>query len=644
MNDSVSSPPSALPAVSAVRLPDWLVRNRNFVLLWAGYGVAAVGDHLSEIALLKERGGMERPDATRVQALISFGFFLPFVLLGPFTGWWADRFNRKNTMILADLLRAAIVWNLAIITPWLAARLEPAGLGDFSIVLPLFVIGALAAFFSPARQSLLPTLIRDDQLVRANALISALGTIGTILSAVLGGYLVQHAGPSWNFHINGLTFVLSAIFVGLLNMRQARSAPHPPLEGVFAPIRAGFNYVWTHKRVLQMILLGMVFWAAAGAVISVVPAIVRVYFGSDYAAAGTFRGIMGVGLAVGAAVMSIVGPALPLQVAVGIAVGAAGLWLLLLDLAYILRLHQFVTGLCLFGIGGAGAALLVSIMATIQRLVPDSRRGRVCGVSDMCTMGAMVAATGLLGLPNIPNLDQYIPVLLLVTALGFVATFWLCLREYRRGSRLPPLSDFTWAMIGFVARFWWRVQRVGPCTLPRHGPAIVAANHNSGIDPLVLIGTSPHRLIGFLVEKDYYDLWLPRFFMRMADCVPIKRDRPLKDFFAGCLRLLNNGGALGVFPWGTIAAPGDPEPPAKEGLAAIALRTGAPIIPCHISGAQYHVNPLVSLFQRHRVRVRWGRAIDLSAFAGRERDRDALREVTELVMQRIRELGPEPVA
>ncbi len=644
MNVSASSPQTASPAATAARLPDWLVRNRNFVLLWAGYGVAAVGDHLSEIALLKERGGMERPDATRVQALISFGFFLPFVLLGPLTGWWADRFSRKNTMILADLLRAAIVWNLAIITPWLAARLEPAGLGDFSIVLPLFVIGALAAFFSPARQSLLPTLIRDDQLVRANALISALGTIGTILSAVLGGYLVQHAGPSWNFHINGLTFVLSAIFVGLLNLRQARTAPHAPLEGVFAPIRAGFQYVWTHKRVLQMILLGMVFWAAAGAVISVVPAIVRVYFGSDYAAAGTFRGIMGVGLAVGAAVMSIFGPALPLQIAVGIAVGAAAIWLLLLDLAYILRLHQFVTGLCLFGIGGAGAALLVSIMATIQRLVPDSRRGRVCGVSDMCTMGAMVAATGLLGLPNIPNLDQYIPVLLLITALGFVATFWLCVRQYRRGSHLPPLSDFTWAMIGFVARFWWRVRRVGPCTLPRRGPVIVAANHNSGIDPLVLIATSPHRLIGFLVEKDYYDLWLPRFFMRMADCVPIKRDRPLKDFFAGCLRQLNSGGALGVFPWGTIPAPGEPDPPAKEGLAAIALRTGAPIIPCHISGARYHVNPLVSLFQRHQVRVRWGRAIDLSAYVGRERDRDALREVTELVMRRIRELGPEPVA
>src|SRR5262245_34306293 len=95
------------------RLPDWLVQNRNFVLLWAAYGVAAIGDHLSEQALLKVSGGLHRPDVTRVQALMTFGFFLPFVFLGPFAGWWSDRFSRKTTMVVADLLRAGIVFNMA---------------------------------------------------------------------------------------------------------------------------------------------------------------------------------------------------------------------------------------------------------------------------------------------------------------------------------------------------------------------------------------------------------------------------------------------------------------------------------------------------------------------------------------------------
>ena len=121
-------------------------------------------------------------------------------------------------MIIADLLRAVLVWNLALLVPRLAAWLEPHGLGDYSIVIPLALVGALAAFFSPARQAMLPTLIRDDQLVRANAMINALGTIGTILSAVVGGQLVTHLGPAWNFHINAATFALSALFVAGISL------------------------------------------------------------------------------------------------------------------------------------------------------------------------------------------------------------------------------------------------------------------------------------------------------------------------------------------------------------------------------------------------------------------------------------------
>jgi hypothetical protein len=62
------------------RLPDLLVRNRNFVLIWAAYGISALGDHLSELALLQERDAMGGLRATRIQALLSFGFFFPFML------------------------------------------------------------------------------------------------------------------------------------------------------------------------------------------------------------------------------------------------------------------------------------------------------------------------------------------------------------------------------------------------------------------------------------------------------------------------------------------------------------------------------------------------------------------------------------
>ena len=116
--------PSA--STSQASLPGLLINNRNFVLVWAAYGISALGEHLSEMALLKERGGFDRDDITRVQALLTFGFFLPFVLIGPFAGWWADRFSRKWTMIGADLVRAGIMISLSITVPFLVGR----GLGE----------------------------------------------------------------------------------------------------------------------------------------------------------------------------------------------------------------------------------------------------------------------------------------------------------------------------------------------------------------------------------------------------------------------------------------------------------------------------------------------------------------------------------
>jgi 1-acyl-sn-glycerol-3-phosphate acyltransferase len=125
----------------------------------------------------------------------------------------------------------------------------------------------------------------------------------------------------------------------------------------------------------------------------------------------------------------------------------------------------------------------------------------------------------------------------------------------------------------------------------------------------------------------------------MNACIPINRENPGKSFMSGALRTFERGDVLGIFPQGRIQVPGEPDFEPLAGVGAIALRTGVPVIPVHISGTQYRDNPFASFFIRHHVRVRYGKPIDLSAYKGRERDKDAAREVAALIMQRIQELG-----
>ena len=622
-------------------LPNLLIRNRNFVLIWAAYGISALGDHLSEMALLKERGGFDRLDITRVQALMTFGFFLPFVLFGPLAGWWADRFSRKWTMIGADLARAGVMITLTITVPFFVGR----GLGDFSVVLPLFATGAFAIFFSPCRQAMIPTLIRGDQLVRANAMISAMGSIGAILSAWLGGKLVDlaeagHFGLVWNYRIDALTFVVSAVLLVCMSMRLTHAVPHAPLTGMWTPLRQGFRYVRQHRRVLQIILLGTVFWAAAGVLISVIPALVKEVFGGTFSDAGMYRGLIAAGLACGAALMTIVGPSLPTSLAVLVGLAGGGVWILALDAAYVFKLGRLFSGFCLFMLGTHGAALLITVMVVIQRFVPNSRRGRVFGVSDTATMGAMVAATGLLGLPHIPNLDRYIPFLLALVGLGLLVVTGVTWREYHRTETVSSLLSILWKIVRFYAHFWCRARRDGICTIPRQGPVILAANHTAGVDPLIIQGTTLHRLVGFVVAREYYEHPLAGWFMRQVGCVPIDRENPGKSFLSACLRRLKAGGCLGIFPQGTFVSPDQEQPGARYGVGVLALRTKATVIPCHISGTTFRYSPFAAYFVRHRVRIKYGRPVDLSQFRGKERDRDAAQRASELIMSKINELAP----
>lgn len=631
--------------------PNLLIRNRNFLLLWLAAGVAAIGDHLSEMALLYERGGLERDDVTRVQALLSFGFFLPYVLLAPLTGWWADRFNRKWTMFATDLLRAAVAASLIVSVPLLIGW----RLGDYAIMAPLVLIGSFAAFFSPCRQAMVPTLIRDDQLVRANAMISAIGTIGAIVSGWLGGLLVDlsragHFDLHWNYLLNGGTFLVSAVLLSMISMRRTRVVPHPPLEGLWQPMRAGFLYVARHRRVLQVILLGTVFWAAAGVVVSVVPAIVREVFHGSASDVGIYRGMLAVGLVLGSALMTWFGPALPTPLAVLWGLLGGGIGLLALDAIYILKLGRALTAAGLIFIGLHGAVILVSVMVVIQHFVPDSRRGRVCGVSDMCTMAAIVTATGLLGLPAIPHLDRYIPWLLAGCGVGMLTALAIAFRIYLRGVRKQqaansfppsgPVLQVIWWLVRFYAHFWCRLRREGVNTIPRDGPVILAANHTAGIDPIVLQATTTHRLIGFLVEKKYYDVPVANWFMRLVHCVPVDRENPGRSFYSGCIKMLKQGGTLGIFPQGTFERPGQASLEAKAGVGALALRTGAPVVPCHISGTRFYENPFRAFFSRHEVRVRFGPVIDLSAYAGRDKEKGVAEEVADLIMRKVFELAP----
>lgn len=194
----------------------------------------------------------------------------------------------------------------------------------------------------------------------------------------------------------------------------------------------------------------------------------------------------------------------------------------------------------------------------------------------------------------------------------------------------------------FVCKVWYRHRRIGPCTIPAQGPVIVTANHTSPTDPSIICAACPYRRISFLIAREYANLKVFGYIVRLLDCIPVRRDgRDIAATKAG-LRHLRAGKVLAIFIEGRIPAPNEQVTP-KDGAALLALRTGTPVIPCHIRGTVYRERVLAGFFARHRARIRFGPAVDLSDLAGRT-DRQAVSQATQRIFECIRELAPTPNA
>ncbi len=407
------------------------------MLLCGGYFISAFGDSLNDNGQLAMMDALQSDRSTRLMALMLFGLFAPFFILGPVAGFAADRLGRRRVMIAADITRAFIVLSFTPLIPWLLAN----SAGDYTVMFTQMMLGSLAVFFSPARQALVPVLVRPDQLVRANAVISALAPVGAMVGFLVGGVIVDVGGPEWNFRTNFLTYLISATLIALIVVRPRIGHEPKSTTPLATPAKhldsfaAGFTYVATHQRVLQMILLGALFWGVSGVVYSVVPAFVVKLTQGDYTTVGTFRALPAVGMLAGAALMALLGNRLGVRGAVLIGLAGAGSSLAFLAAAFYRSWSGASAMTLLVLLGVAGSMLLVTIMSSLQRFTPNTRRGRVFGVSDMTTMGAMVLATGLLGLPKIPGLDRYVPLLLLLTAAGMLGALVVAAYIYRRNAR-----------------------------------------------------------------------------------------------------------------------------------------------------------------------------------------------------------------
>lgn len=353
------------------------MRNRDFRLLWAGQSLSAIGDQLFLVAIavwVVEAGG-RAPQ-------LSFVFASRAVAMALFlypAGLLADRIRRTRAMIAADATRA-----LAILTLALTPTRSPIE------VLAIFVfITALGeAFFRPAYTALLPRLLRDRELQRGNALMSASFRTSVILGPALGGLAIGIGGVRSALAINAGTFLISLGTLFAITERRSASRGWSPLKDALSGLQAVRQRPW----ILAIIALSSLHVMVAGA-----PAIVLLPIVAHSALGGTqayslILVAFGIGGLLGALLASRWTPRRP-----GLA-ALTGLFLftgILVALAFPLS-RIWVAG---WHLAGAVGLELFAILWTsgLQREVPQEQLGRVTSLDYLGTLTLMPAGYALTG-------------------------------------------------------------------------------------------------------------------------------------------------------------------------------------------------------------------------------------------------------
>lgn len=298
---------------------------------------------------------------------------IPAILLNLFGGVFADLFDKRKLIRVTQLATAALIFLLAIMTMLDLVHI-------YNLLIIAFFAGAVNAFDQPARQALYPHLIDRKVMMSAVAMNSAIWQGTRIVAPAAAGGIVYYLGTSFTFFIAGAGFVIMAMVISSLKI--------PPIErggsgNAAKDMAEGVSFI--AKNSIFSFLIGMTFFNSffGLAYITMMPVfavdILRVGSGGQ----GLLMGVSGVGALATTLFLGSLGNIR--QKGLLLIGGAIAFGTSLVTFALASEFHgSFILALgILFFVGIFNSIYMVSIMSSLQIMVPDRMRGRVMGFYGM---------------------------------------------------------------------------------------------------------------------------------------------------------------------------------------------------------------------------------------------------------------------
>ena len=234
------------------------------------------------------------------------------------------------------------------------------------------------------------------------------------------------------------------------------------------------------------------------------------------------------------------------------------------------------------------------------------------------------------------------PLLLIFSVVGFVmlaAALWFL--SVVRSTAYSAKQTFFWLLAKFLTRFFWRTKIENPFPIAGAGSAVIICNHRSSVDPF-FVQISVRRVVHWMVAREYCEHRVFGALLKIAEVIPVNRGGIDTASTKAAIRLVSEGGMVGMLPEGRINTTEQFMGSVRPGAILIALKAQAPIVPCYIENAPYKGTVWSPFVMRARTRVRYGTPIDLSPYYGQEKDGELVRKLLIECVSAIAALADRP--
>jgi MFS family permease len=415
--DPTNAPPSTDAAPALVRYSRWrALAHRNYALFFTGHGLSLCGTWMQSMALawlVYRLSG-----SPFLLGLVEFVARAPILVFGIVGGLFADRWPRRQLLIIAEaslLIQATL---LAILTLSGTITIE------WILALAL-LLGIFSALEIPVRQSFVADLVPRQDIPSAIGLNSSLFNGARIVGPSLAGLIIGLAGEGVCFAMNAVSFL---IILACLWAMRLEPKPRQAAGNAWAQLQDGVRYAWHTPHVRAVLSVTAMLSIVSMPYSTLLPVFARDILHSGPEGLGALMAASGIGALVAALRHAGRNTVKGLGRAIARAVALFGLSLV----AFAVSSNFWISAVAMVGIGFGMISSLAGINILLQSLVPDALRGRVVSFFTTLSLGLTIFGSMLAGIGA-----TYLPAPLIVMLGGLITlltagVFWRSLPAIRR--------------------------------------------------------------------------------------------------------------------------------------------------------------------------------------------------------------------